>query len=312
LSRLSRAGVRITLQQAQQRLAAGLEWERTGVLEWRGDDRRALPPLGEALAPWTREATPAQMRTAGLAPGTSAWWHENAAWIEPAALVRSWLREPGVRFEGQRAVARIVGTGTRWTLEDVQGTRLGEAAFVVVAAALGSAGLLPEAMPLHAVRGQVSWGPRDDDAAALPPFPVNGHGHFLPRVPLVDRGAWITGSTYVRGDTDTSLRGEDTAANLQRVREVMPAAAGVMEAAALRGQVRHWAGVRCTSSDRRPLVGEVAPGLWLSAAMGSRGLTFAALCGELVAARLHGEPLPLEARLAQALDVSRTRPARSS
>ena len=35
--------------------------------------------------------------------------------------------------------------------------------------------------------------------------------------------------------------------------------------------------------------------------MGSRGLTFAALCAELLAARLHGEPLPVERRLADAL-----------
>jgi tRNA 5-methylaminomethyl-2-thiouridine biosynthesis bifunctional protein len=41
--------------------------------------------------------------------------------------------------------------------------------------------------------------------------------------------------------------------------------------------------------------------------MGSRGLTFAVLCAELLAARLHGEPLPLERRLATALDVSRLR-----
>jgi tRNA 5-methylaminomethyl-2-thiouridine biosynthesis bifunctional protein len=35
--------------------------------------------------------------------------------------------------------------------------------------------------------------------------------------------------------------------------------------------------------------------------MGSRGLTFAALCAELLAARLHAEPLPVEQRLAHAL-----------
>ena len=109
----------------------------------------------------------------------------------------------------------------------------------------------------------------------------------------------------------TELRPGDDAANLQRVAEVLPGAAAVMRAAADRGQLRSWAGVRCTSSDRRPLVGEVAPGLWVATAMGSRGLTFAALCGELVAARLHREPLPVEAKLAQALDVSRQVPARS-
>lgn len=311
LSRLSRAGVRITLQQARQRLAGGLEWERTGVLEWRGDDHRALPALGEGLDPWTREATPGQKQSARMPEDAAAWWHENAAWIEPAALVRSWLREPGVRFEGGSSVARIVAGGTRWSVQDAQGESLGDAALVVVAAALASGGLLPQAIALHAVRGQVTWAPREEDAGALPPFPVNGHGHFLPRVPLVERGAWITGSTYGRGDTATDLRQQDDAENLARVAGVLPEAAQALAAAMGRGQARSWSGVRCASGDRRPLVGELAPGLCVSTAMGSRGLTFAALCAELLAARLHGEPLPLEAKLAQALDVSRQAPARS-
>jgi tRNA 5-methylaminomethyl-2-thiouridine biosynthesis bifunctional protein len=39
--------------------------------------------------------------------------------------------------------------------------------------------------------------------------------------------------------------------------------------------------------------------------MGSRGLTFSALCAELLAAHWHGEPLPLPATLARALDTRR-------
>jgi tRNA 5-methylaminomethyl-2-thiouridine biosynthesis bifunctional protein len=305
LSRLSRAGVRITLQEARQRLAAGIEWQATGVLEWRGDDDRPPPAIGDALLPWTREASEAQKSAAGLAPAQAAWWHENAAWIEPAALVRSWLRTPGVRFVGSQRIDRVVRDGEDWIVEGADGVGLARAPLLIVAAALGSQALLAERVQLHPVRGQVSWAPHDADAASLPPFPVNGHGHFLPRVPLVDRNAWITGSTYGRGDADPGLRGEDVAANLQRVREVMPRAADVVQSATARGELRSWSGVRCASSDRRPLVGELEPGLWLSTAMGSRGLTFAALCGELIAARLHGEPLPLEARLAQALDAAR-------
>jgi tRNA 5-methylaminomethyl-2-thiouridine biosynthesis bifunctional protein len=181
-----------------------------------------------------------------------------------------------------------------------------------VAAALGSAALLDGKVHLQPVRGQVTWAPRaEEDAGTLPPFPVNGHGHFLPRVPLVERDAWITGSTYGAGDFDESLRSEDNVANLERVREVMPEAAQVMQAAFGRKEIRSWSGVRCASRDRRPVLGMVAPGLWISTAMGSRGLTFAALCAELMAARLHGEPLPLEQRLAQALTLSRQAPARS-
>ena len=304
LSRLSRAGVRITLQEARA-LASGIEWGRTGALEWRGNDHRPLPPLGADFEPWSREATEAQKRAAGIALEQSAWWHENAAWIEPAALVRRWLRTPGVRFIGRIRVARLGRESGRWVLEDAQGERIADAAVVVVAAALGSAALLEERIALHPVGGQVTWAPHPDDSTGLPPFPVNGHGHFIPRVPLVERDAWITGSTYRRGENDETLRREDTAANLERVREVLPAAARVMEAAMAGREVRSWSGVRVASSDRRPLVGEVEPGLWVSTAMGSRGLTFAALCAELIAARLHGEPLPLEARLAQALDVAR-------
>lgn len=305
LSQLSRAGVRITLQQAQQRLARGIEWERTGVLEARGDDRRPLPGLGEGLAPWSREATAGQKQSAGLAADAPAWWHENAAWIEPAALVRTWLREPRVRFVGGWRVRAITRQGPRFLVTDSASSRAAEVELVVVAAALDSRELLAGRIQVQPVRGQVTWAPHGDDAARLPPFPVNGNGHFLPRVPLVERGAWITGSTYGRGDRGTELRPQDDASNLKRVDALLPRASEVLHAAAARGETRAWTGVRCASTDRRPLVGEIEPGLWVSTAMGSRGLTFAALCGELLAARLHGEPLPLEARLAQALDAAR-------
>ena len=39
--------------------------------------------------------------------------------------------------------------------------------------------------------------------------------------------------------------------------------------------------------------------------MGARGLTLSVLCGELIAAQLHGEPLPLDHRLAQHLGTER-------
>jgi len=50
-----------------------------------------------------------------------------------------------------------------------------------------------------------------------------------------------------------------------------------------------------------------APGLLACTGMGARGLTLAVLCGELLAAGLHGEPLPLDAALARALAASRFR-----
>lgn len=297
LSRLSRAGVRITLQECTRLLGAG-EWEARGVLEVRGDDRRALPPVPE-LAAWTRPATEDERRAAGV-PG-NAWWHAQAAWVKPAALVGAWLREEGIVFRGGCAAASVRAGAGGWEVIDAGGRILAAAPLVVVAAAHASGPLLAGRIATHPVRGQVTWGVQD--GSPLPPFPVNGHGHFVPDVPTAAGRAWFSGSTYGRGEADAAVRAEDQQANLQRLRELLPAVAQAVSD----GPLRAWAGVRCTSSDRRPLAGEVQPGLWAATAMGSRGLTFAALCGELIAARLHQEPLPLEMRLARAVDVNRSR-----
>jgi tRNA 5-methylaminomethyl-2-thiouridine biosynthesis bifunctional protein len=74
-------------------------------------------------------------------------------------------------------------------------------------------------------------------------------------------------------------------------------------------QIQSFTAVRCTAPDRLPVVGAIdavhLPGLWLSTAMGARGLSLALLCAELLAAQWHGEPWPLEKKLAQALAPDR-------
>ena len=300
LSRLSRAGVRMTLQQAAALLPEEA-WRLTGVLEHRLDDQRE-PPEGAAMRPWTRTAETAQKAGAGLPPDTRAWWHEKAAWIRPAALVRAWLEHPAIERRGHARVHALARGGAQWELLGAQRELLARGDLVVVAAALDSASLLPQPLKLNPVRGQVSWSP---DGPLPLPFPVNGHGHFLPDVMLDGGRGWLSGSTYGRGDTMRDERPQDHQANLARLRELLPAAAEALAPRFASGTVQAWTGVRCTSADRRPLVGEVAPGLCISAAHGSRGLTFTALCAELLVARLHGEPLPVEKKLADALDVRR-------
>ncbi|HEY1227837.1 MAG TPA: FAD-dependent oxidoreductase, partial [Ramlibacter sp.] len=293
LSRLSRAGVRMTLQQATQHLRAGTDWDFTGVLERRAADARAPADLGDEGRVWQE-------------PRADAVWHAAGAWIKPAALVRAWLATPGVQFHGSTRVDRVVRAAGCWQVLDATGQLLAEADLVVVAAALGSGPLLP-GLPLMPVRGQVSWATHAGDIG-MPAAPVNGNGHFLPAVPLADGMAWLTGSTYGRGETSLDPRDEDQLANLDRLRTLEPEVASALAPGFTSGAVQAWCGVRCASSDRRPLVGEIAPGLWVSTAMGSRGLTFAWLAADLLAARLHGEPLPLPSRLASALDVARQRP----
>ena len=305
LSRLSRCGVRATLQQARALLREGEDWRATGVLEHRvGELAAADPEPSQAAAAWTRPANDAQKVLAGLDWNTRGYWHEQAAWIKPGALVRAWLGQPGVTWRGNAKVGRIVRDGDGWLLVGDQGLHLAQAPLVVIAAALESDALLPRPLSLQPVRGQVSWG-QEVPQAPMPPFAVNGNGHFIPGVPLAGGNAWYCGSTFDRGDTDLAVREGDHWFNLERLRALLPATAEQVAPAFAEGSVHAWTGVRCASNDRRPLLGEIAPGLWVSTAMGSRGLTFSVLCAELLAARLHGEPLPLERRLAVALDSGR-------
>ncbi|WP_082448331.1 FAD-dependent 5-carboxymethylaminomethyl-2-thiouridine(34) oxidoreductase MnmC [Xylophilus sp. Leaf220] len=310
LSRLSRAGVRATWQQLEDRLVVGQDWQDGGVLE------RHPPGAGRLPAAWTAKgpnetwhASAADGTAAGLPPGTPALLHRRAGWVRPARLIAAWLQTPGVRFVGRSRVARLVAEGDAWHLLAADGSRLATADRVVLA---GGAGCAPLAtgLPLQPVRGQLAWGRLPAGAQGLPRQAINGDGHLIAGVPDGAGGTlWVNGATFERTDA-AETRAEDREANRLRLQALHPAAAAAVAPAHTEGAVQDWVGIRCASADRRPLVGPLdalhLPGVWVSTALGSRGLTFAALCAELLAARWHGEPLPLSAQEARALDTART------
>ncbi|MDP2818714.1 MAG: FAD-dependent 5-carboxymethylaminomethyl-2-thiouridine(34) oxidoreductase MnmC [Polaromonas sp.] len=315
LSRLSRCGVRATWQQAQALLQPGKDWQACGVLERRLDGSTGLPAgWPEAGHDWSQPASPAQLAQAGLGGDTRpACWHHRAGWIQPARLVHALLAQPGIRWRGGMQVARLqrdMATG-HWQLFNVQESCLAQANMVVLAAGHASRLLIEGGLPLQPIRGQMSWGLHDGlpTTTGFPPFVVNGSGSFIPSVPTDDGMAWLAGATFERDQDSIETRPANQQANLARLQALLPATAQTLAPVFQNDSARAWAGVRCAAPDRLPLVGRVDanawPGLWVSTAMGSRGLSFAVLCGELLAASLHGEPLPLEHRLAQALSPQR-------
>jgi tRNA 5-methylaminomethyl-2-thiouridine biosynthesis bifunctional protein len=320
LSRLSRHGIRATLEQAQALLPAG-DWGRTGVLEHAVEHPRKRPEAWQAewdyaAGDWSRPADAAQLAQCGLPPDTPALWHGQAGWIRPAGLVEAWLATPGVVSHGRSAVSRLSHASGQWQLLDAQGRELARAELVVLAAGYASRALAAGAdtdkdgeLALQAIRGQVSWGRHEPGTAgALPAFPVNGHGSLAPAVPLPGEAgglAWVMGSSFERDNARPEARPEDDQHNFSRLQALLPRTAHALAPQFEAGQVRNWAGVRCATPSRLPALGSLAAGLWVCSGMGSRGLTFAALCGELLAAKLHAEPLPLEQRLADALAPQR-------
>lgn len=317
LSRLSRSGVRATLQQADALLQRGHDWSPTGVLEHCVAHPRKLPAawqhnLARAAHDWTRPASPEQLAQAGLPPDAPALWHVPAGWIKPAALVQAWLATPDVTWRGHAAAHQLVRQGDGWQVLDATGQELARADLVVLAAGYGSRALAQSAgdeasssLALQAIRGQASWGLHTPDTLDyMPPFPVNGHGSLVPALPLDQSGrlAWVTGSTFERDNPRAEIKPGDEQDNFSKLQTLLPLAAQRLTAQFEEGQVQAWAGVRCATPSRLPALGPLtASGLWLCSGMGSRGLTLAALCAELLAARLHAEPLPLEQRLADAL-----------
>lgn len=316
-SRLSRAGLRLMRQEVQRLLQAGEDWAPSGVLEQRLDGSAGLPPHWPAAG---------QDITRAAESGTAAWragmaavpalWHAQAAWIKPARLVQAWLAQPGVQFQGNAQVHRLLRDGAHWQLLDRDGQVLARASQVVLAnagdatrllAPLGQASALP---PVQDMRGVLSCGLRQPgDELALPPFPVNGLGSLIPAVPTAEGLAWYAGATYEAGHEAAAPASAHHRLNLDKLSTLLPAAAGVLAPAFAPGAARGWGSTRCVSADRLPLVGPLEDGdqptLWISAAMGSRGLSFALLCAELLAARLGAEPWPLEASLARFLHARR-------
>ncbi|QDL37563.1 FAD-dependent 5-carboxymethylaminomethyl-2-thiouridine(34) oxidoreductase MnmC [Rhodoferax sediminis] len=315
LSQLSRCGVRLTLQQARALLREGVDWQPSGLLEHRVDGHAALPvQWPEAGRDWTVAASALQLAQAGLAQATLAYWHAQAAWVKPACLVQALLSQPGIAWHGDAQVAALARADCGWQVLDSAGRVLTRADMVVVAAGFDSRGLLAAATgttpPLQAIRGQISYGMNTATGcpgpSKLPPFPVNGNGHLTPNVPFGCGSAWFAGASYERDNASASCHAQDHEANLQRLQTLLPNAARQLQTEFSGGQVQAWAGVRCAAPDRLPLLGPTQqPGLWVCTAMGSRGMSLAVLCGELLAALVHGEPLPLEARLARRLAADR-------
>jgi tRNA 5-methylaminomethyl-2-thiouridine biosynthesis bifunctional protein len=290
-SRLSRNGTRLLMQHADHLLVRGQDWEPSGVLERRPD--------GGAL------------------------WHPQACWIKPAALVKAWLASPGVTFVGNTKIAALTAYSGGWTLGDPMGQDLGTYAVVVVANAMGCAALMQglesahltepnlrdKVAALQPIHGTLSYGTYAEVLPGLPVHPVNGNGCFIPHVPSATGEQWLAGSTFEPDALVASDLKAQHVANMERLRQLLPVDGFDLADTLDRGPVGQWSATRCVTHDRLPLVGPIettsGSGLWLCVGMGARGLSFSALCAELLVARLGAEPLPVEFSLSGSLDANR-------
>lgn len=274
----------------------GLEWERCGVLQMarsedeRGSQRRALATLGY----------PAGYAQFDQAKGGI--WYPEAGWVRPRSLVESLLSRFDMRKLFEREIQDLSFENGNWHAKDASGKTLASAPVVVLANAAAALRLAPQpAVRLRTVRGQLTLVPA-----------IEGLRHVLLRggmaLPGLD-GMSVIGASFDIGDDDPALRADSHAGNLERLEQMLPGAlAGFnprLDPEKLDGRVAF----RAVVPDRLPMIGPIADhrgeGLYAAFAYGSRGMLWAGLGGELLASMLEGDPLPVERRLAAAVDPGR-------
>ncbi|ROT45926.1 FAD-dependent oxidoreductase [Pusillimonas sp. NJUB218] len=308
-ARLTRSGVRLAWQRWQA-LAADARPLQTGTLGLAGDadevDRvRAALEGGGFPAGWARWQTSLAASLAAAVPlSVPGVLFADGLLIRPGALIAALTSSP--------LVQRISAAGHRleraddggWLLRSAGDHVLAQAATVVVANAAGvvpflqRSGLLdraPRLRQLQAIAGQVSYFDTQR-TAANPNVVIDGPGYWLPSVDGVN----VAGGTYALGAETPAVTqaGHDdiieklgaflSAETIQRLPDAV---------------VGGWSGWRAVVPGRLPVVGELlgANGVWVACAYGSRGLSWAALAAEIIAASVCCEPLPLERELLMAI-----------
>jgi tRNA 5-methylaminomethyl-2-thiouridine biosynthesis bifunctional protein len=249
-----------------------------------------------------REAT----ELAGATLAGPACWFPSAVWADPASMCRANLGASGESIHHQygRSVHALRRIDGGWEALDSQHGILARAPVVVLANANAASQLSQAAwLPLRPVRGQVSLLP--SQAGKNLRIAVCKDGYITPSID----GTHCLGSSFNEDMPDPGLRVEDHEANLRRLEAMLPGFASGMSPAMLDGRVAF----RAMSHDRLPILGELAEkqgestGLFACLALGSRGMTWAALAAEIIASRITGEPMPVERNLLKVLDPLRFR-----
>jgi len=304
-----------------------IDWHPSGVLRLARNPRHAAQQLKIAsrlnLPPdFARWVTPEEgSRLIGARVEQPGWWFPHGGWVNPPNTVRALLDHPGITLTTSVAVQRIERVDEHWRVEDQTGACVAESGTLILANACALNSLMPGALPLAPVRGQISLTPalegRGLKAVAC------REGYVIP----AREGLHCFGASFAHGVHDPRPRIEDHLGNLTRLTSILPDWNG-LEPGSLGGRVSH----RCATPDRLPIAGplhdaeafrrdfegvhlgwparrfapaRLHPGLWVSTGHGARGLVWTALLGEFIASALEGDPLPLTAELLHALHPAR-------
>jgi tRNA 5-methylaminomethyl-2-thiouridine biosynthesis bifunctional protein len=318
----------------KQGVAFDHQW--CGVSQLAYDEKSAGKIANMLAVEWPPQLAVAADRTTlsalcGIDSGFGGINYPQGGWLCPAELTRNAIalaQRQGLSCHYESDVKALSAADSGWQLSLGQGeTR--QHATVILASGHRLGELAPsEALPVYAVRGQVSHIPTTPALSELKQ--VLCYDGYLTPVNANNQQHCI-GASYQRGETSTEYREEEQQDNRARLLRCLPDQAWPAQVDVSGQQAR--CGVRSATRDHLPMIGAVpdyqatvtqyqhlqrqhqrgeaianAPGypnLFVIGALGSRGLCSAPLASEILAAQLFGEPLPGDAEMLAALNPNR-------
>ncbi|NWE11471.1 bifunctional tRNA (5-methylaminomethyl-2-thiouridine)(34)-methyltransferase MnmD/FAD-dependent 5-carboxymethylaminomethyl-2-thiouridine(34) oxidoreductase MnmC [Pseudomonas yamanorum] len=315
-----------------EHLQRGTDWDGCGVLQlaFNAKEAERQAQLAQAFAPdlLHRLDQPQAQARAGVSLDHGGLFFPEGGWVHPPALCQWQAGQPGIEVLTHHEVLELRKVDGQWQAWDGERLLAG-AAVVVLAGAAEIKRFAPSAgLPLKRIRGQITELAETPASSALNTV-VCAEGYVAP----ARLGQHTLGASFDFNSLDLTPSAADHAGNLALLEEISPDLRQRLHTDALEPeQLQGRAAFRCTSPDYLPIVGPLADphlfaqayavlgkdarqvpdapcpwldGLYVNSGHGSRGLITAPLSGELLAAWLENEPLPLPRSVAEACHPNR-------
>ena len=315
-----------------EQLQRGRDWDDCGVLQLGFNAKEAgrQAQLAAAFPPALVHLLdqPRAQALAGIELAHGGLFYPEGGWVHPPALCRYQALHPNVQVLTHHDVLQLHNVDDQW--QACQGEQVLASAPVVILAGAAEVKRFPASsgLPLKRIRGQITQLVETPASAVLKTV-VCAEGYVAPG----RLGEHTLGASFDFHNEDLSTTPEGHQGNLDLLQEISPDLAQRLGDEQLDPHtLKGWAAFRCTSPDYLPIVGPLSDpgqfasayavlrkdarqvpdtpcpwlgGLYVNSGHGSRGLITAPLSGELLAAWINDEPLPLPRAVAEACHPTR-------
>jgi tRNA 5-methylaminomethyl-2-thiouridine biosynthesis bifunctional protein len=315
-----------------EHLHRGVDWDGCGVLQLAFNTKEA-ERQAQLAAAFPADLLhlldqPQAQAQAGIALAHGGLFYPEGGWVHPPALCQWQATHPNVQLLTHRDVLQLCKVDDQWQAWDGD-TLLASAPVVVLAGAAEIKRFAQSTdLPLKRIRGQITRLAQTTASQSLATV-VCAEGYVAP----ARLGEHTLGASFDFNSDDLTPTTAEHLGNLQLLEEISSDLVNRLHARQLDPeQLQGRAAFRCTSPDYLPIVGPLADshafnqayvalskdarqvpdvpcpwldGLYVNSGHGSRGLITAPLSGELLAAWLNNEPLPLPRSVAEACHPNR-------